>query len=940
MASTYLDKDMDAEMKEFEEEGIEDSDDEVDSMSGDDDEMEKDEEEDPEVLKKISEFETEISYNPYNYSAYLELVTLLRKTEDFGKLRNARSKFSEFYPLTGELWMEWISDEQKIASSEEDKKMIEGLFEKGVKDYLSVDLWLEYCQHSIGGIGSEEGIVKAREVHEKAIVACGLHVSKGSLVWETYKEFETALLSMMPSSGSEELEKRYLEQKNRITSIYKRQLRIPLLGMEQTFSEYSQFVETPDPHVTTDFNRTKEKLKAREKFESDLAVENSLEHFQQYIDFELKEKEPPRIQMIFERAITVHCLESSVWSQYLTYLDSNLKISTVSLPVFLRAVRNVPWSVEIWCNYLRSLERYEEPHREVLSVFEQALSAGFGDPAAYLQLWLCFIDYMRRRTVWEKDVTESMSDLRTVFERANVHLAKCKGDPDFEVSKYCANLEADQFGVMENARKIWGDIVTAHPFKAVVWLEYIQLEKTFGDKKHLRKAYQRALEKVFDDPESIAKSFIQFEREEGSLEAYEHCIKLCNINLEKVRTIKAKADAKQAEEDEIKQEKIEKKKEKDKQYRREKRQQISAEKKAAIENTQENGKEKFSEFRKPGVPELPHDSTKKTTAPPPGFSGVKSAVPPPPGFNENMKRTIAPPPGFKEPLPKKLKSEDHEQKPEDVDHLSESAEKKLRTVFLSNLEYSVSDDDIRDFMSSSGVILDVRLVKKPDGSSKGFAFVEFEKQSEALEALKRDNELLGQRPLYISKCVDKNSEKTNPIFKYDKGLEKNKLFINNLDTEVTRKDLAEVFEKYGKLKEIRLPIYRNGHSKGIAFVDFEDELGAATALIKADNMKLKTKEIRVALSNPPKRADRASQQEVQSLGGTVSKEFGPRGKGRSQVAFTPRSLTVPAKTTTNLQPMKFIKSGETTVATPEGHTEGNGVKASKSNDDFRKMLLK
>merc|ERR1719206_1442945 len=126
-------------------------------------------------------------------------------------------------------------------------------------------------------------------------------------------------------------------------------------------------------------------------------------------------------------------------------------------------------------------------------------------------------------------------------------------------------------------------------------------------------------------------------------------------------------------------------------------------------------------------------------------------------------------------------------------------------------------------------------------------------------------------------------------------------------------DLAEVFEKYGKLKEIRLPIYRNGHSKGIAFVDYEDELGAATALIKADNMKLRSKEIRVALSNPPKRADRASQQEVQSLGGTVSKEFGPRGKGRSQVAFTPRSLTV----TSNLQPMKFVKSGETTASTPE-----------------------
>ena len=34
MASTFLDKDMDAEMKELEEEGIEDSEDEAESMSG------------------------------------------------------------------------------------------------------------------------------------------------------------------------------------------------------------------------------------------------------------------------------------------------------------------------------------------------------------------------------------------------------------------------------------------------------------------------------------------------------------------------------------------------------------------------------------------------------------------------------------------------------------------------------------------------------------------------------------------------------------------------------------------------------------------------------------------------------------------------------------------------------------------------------------------
>eukprot|EP00092_Neocalanus_flemingeri_P022932 GFUD01024863.1.p1 GENE.GFUD01024863.1~~GFUD01024863.1.p1 ORF type:complete len:939 (+),score=286.08 GFUD01024863.1:83-2899(+) len=938
MASTYLEKEMDAEMKELEDDDdMEESDDENDS--GSDEDLEG-EEEDPELLKNIALYEEDISSNPYNYSAHYELVTALRKTEDFEKLREARKRFHKFYPLTSDLWLDWISDEQKIATSEEEKKMVDDLFEKGVKDYLSVDLWLEYCQHSIGGIGTKEGIVRAREIHEKAIIACGLHISKGALIWEAYREFESALLSMMTPTGSEELEKIYADQKKKVENLYKRQLRQPLLGMEDTFNEYKEFTkDATDGNVVSDYHKAKEKLKARQKFEKKLIGEEiPIENYQEYIDFEMKEKDPTRIQIIFERSITDHCLVSTLWSQYLTYLDSNLKISTVSLPVFERSIRNVPWSVEIWCDYLRSLERYEQPHSEVLSLFEQGLAAGFAQPAAYLELWLCFIDYLRRRTVWNKDITESMSALRTVFERANLHLAKCGGDPDFEVSKYCANLEADQFGVMENARKIWAEITAAHPFTASVWLEYIQLEKTFGDKKHLRKAYQRGLEKTHDDPEILVRSFTQFEREEGSLEAFEHCRKLCRIKMEKVGASKSKGDAKKSEEEQSRHDKIEKKKEKDKDYRRDKRQQIAAEKRGDVQNTQ-NGKDNV--FLKPSVPvsqqdnrswydtpELPEKGSKKVVAPPPGFPGKKS-VAPPPGFNENMKRTIAPPPGFKEPLPKKQKSDD-------FDNLSEHQQRKLRTVFLSNLDFSVTDTEVNDIMRSSGVVLEVRLVKKPNGQSKGFAFVEFEKHSEALEAMKRDNELLGLRPMYISEC---DPEKKAPVFKFDKGLEKNKLFIKGLDPEVTKQDLTEVFEKFGKLIDVRLVTYRNGHSKGLAFVDYEEEVGAATALIKTDNMKIKSKEIQVALSNPPKRKDDApNQSDVRSLGGTEATEFGPRGKGRSQVAFTPRSISVPAKPPSKLEPMKFVKPGVPGLQS-EGN-EGNGTKPSKSNEDFRKMLLK
>jgi hypothetical protein len=94
-----------------------------------------------------------------------------------------------------------------------------------------------------------------------------------------------------------------------------------------------------------------------------------------------------------------------------------------------------------------------------------------------------------------------------------------EGDPECQVLKYYANLEADRFRNMEKARKIWGDIVTVHQFSASYWLDFIQLEKIFGDRKHLRKRYERALEKTHDVPETIASSWIQARE-------YEHFVPL------------------------------------------------------------------------------------------------------------------------------------------------------------------------------------------------------------------------------------------------------------------------------------------------------------------------------------------------------------------------------------------------------------------------------
>ena len=63
--------------------------------------------------------------------------------------------------------------------------------------YPGPDIWLEYAQYSIGGMGSPGGIDKVRAIFERAVTAVGLHMTKGQTVWEAYREFENAILSTL-----------------------------------------------------------------------------------------------------------------------------------------------------------------------------------------------------------------------------------------------------------------------------------------------------------------------------------------------------------------------------------------------------------------------------------------------------------------------------------------------------------------------------------------------------------------------------------------------------------------------------------------------------------------------------------------------------------------------------------------------------------------------
>lgn len=73
-------------------------------------------------------------------------------------------------------------------------------------------------------------------------------------------------------------------------------------------------------------------------------------------------------------------------------------------------------------------------------------------------------------------------------------------------------------------------------------------------------------------------------------------------------------------------------------------------------------------------------------------------------------------------------------------------------LYVGNLAYSTTEDDLRNLFSQAGTVASVALIKDRDtGQSKGFAFVEMSTQAEAQNAITKFNgQTLNARDLTVN----------------------------------------------------------------------------------------------------------------------------------------------------------------------------------------------
>uniref|UniRef100_A0A1A7Z1N7 Spliceosome associated factor 3, U4/U6 recycling protein n=1 Tax=Iconisemion striatum TaxID=60296 RepID=A0A1A7Z1N7_9TELE len=917
------------EMESDEEEGmgVENSDDEEDESSEDEKENEA----------EIQRLEEQLSINAFDYNCHVDLIKLLKHEGELFRLRKARQKMSELFPLTEEIWLDWLKDEIRLTEEDSNREKVYELFERAVKDYICPEIWLEYAQYSIGGMGLPGGIDKVRSIFERAVTAVGLHMTKGQTLWEAYREFENALLStLQPPPGripGHEEQDLLNSQLERIHTLFRRQLAVPLMEMETTYAEYEEWSENGVPEtVVHQYKKAVQQMQKCKSYEEALLVAEppKLAEYQAYMEFELKEGDPPRIQITFERALAENCLVPDMWTKYTTYLDRQLKIKDLVLSTHERAVRNCPWTMSLWKSYLLALERHGGDHHTVSDVFEKALNAGFIQATDYVEIWQANLDYLRRRVDFTKESSKELEELRAAFSRSLDYMKQDveerfgeSGDPSCVIMQIWARIEARHCKNMQKARELWDSIMTKGNAKyANMWLEYYNLERAYGDAAHCRKALHRAVQCSSDYPEHVCEVLLTFERVEGTLEDWDTAVQKTETRLNRVNEQRVKAAEKEA--NLVRQE----------EERFEQRRKAKADKKSQKKVQKGRAGEKRKAERDDDQDEWNEDSAPKRQRAGGDNSATDEFMETETGlFGRNA------PPGYKPTSGGGAKKPQQQVgvPPQNQNDDKQELRDDTSSVFISNLAYTLEEPEakLKALLETCGPIKQIRPVFSNKGSFKGYCYVQFESLVSVSEALKLDRREVEGRPMFVSPCVDKNKNPDFKVFKYNTSIEKHKIFISGLPFSITKEQLEEMCKNHGSVREVRLVTYRSGKPKGLAYVEFADETQASQAVLKLDGMDVEGNKISVAISNPPRRSMMDKPGSSRPAADVMSRQvYGARGKGRTQLSLLPRSLH------RQTAPVGKVENGTAAErATASTAANAAGESRSLSNADFAKMLL-
>ncbi|CAI5713932.1 unnamed protein product [Hyaloperonospora brassicae] len=879
--------------------------------------------------------------------------------------------FHQAFPLTEDMYIQWISDCRAKGDSAE---QIMSLFDLAQQDYWSVSLTLQ----SLRSIRDHGDSVELKDAMTKAQTTVGMHFARGHEIWALCRDLTAEMYDEQDKPQGVNLRK-----ERAIRDLFCRQMQLPLEQNDLVMSEFRAWnaYNTLDAEASgSAFQAASDRqsklfgpvMKKLRGFEAKVQVARDATTpelaWQQYLNFvkhrvlplmsgdETKSEEARHIVVcLYERAVATVCLSSTLWASYLDYVESGQLEADKwklrgceKLTIARRAIRNVPFDSSMWTELLIEMERKGAPAEEISQFVRNELLARSRSPMDQyhlLSVLLTWCDVMRRHIhtlVHEQIPAISIQQVELQiggvfseceqFTSANFpdfvegklrlaeYQAKCYWAlmPPVEVP---AHSPATATKVSKQIESWKQTLATPLRNRVATWLAYLEsLRRTNAFSAGCIRAmvFEKAVQCVTDVPLALAEAWLVFEREYGDFTGYlrarrhhAKCQALVQASSVQVATPPTSA---------------------------------------------------------------PHGQGDKAIK-----SGKKRKAP----VEAEQKKKAQ-----KRPLAKRAKLDASSARKDDADALGveqmtsvQKAEKKqahekltnAHTLFLCNVSKDASKDDIEEIFRDIPTLKDVRLVAKMRGDrvkSRGMAYVQFTDDAGMEAGLERNGFLLHEQPLRVERSKppagtssggDGNTKpggnegfwKTDPLTFYAGNLnrEGSKDQVTEEQLQVTVQQAMQAVGELVGVSRVSILKDRHGKLKNYGLVEMAEPLHVAVCLGNVaalqeklgDQVTLKPSRFSISHILEQQQKQHMQKQQRKMGASSVENRGGAASKGAKALRSRPstRLAVSSSASTTSLMPRALRRklAVQQNEASKTEADVSHGSVTPKSNEDFRKMLF-
>lgn len=182
-------------------------------------------------------------------------------------------------------------------------------------------------------------------------------------------------------------------------------------------------------------------------------------------------------------------------------------------------------------------------------------------------------------------------------------------------------------------------------------------------------------------------------------------------------------------------------------------------------------------------------------------------------------------------------------------------------LFVRNLSWSVTENDLYDLFGEVGEVVSVKIpTRREDGKPRGFAFVEMASAEASQAAIKRLNgSMFFDRDLVVDFQDESRASGGGNGGGFRSGgggasaaaSPNAKLFVRNIDYNVSEYDLKDLFQQAGTVMSVKIPTDKfTGQPKGFGFVEMGSTDEARQAIETLNQTYLQGKNIIIDYQDP------------------------------------------------------------------------------------------